>query len=115
MNILRTIFKSDKDLLNENSKMRRSKKQVESDYTELKDKYIELLEWKSEQFDLYINYQNQCETLMIEKRDLKKQLAEMNEKCHSLTESNEELTKQIEKMERKIKRMEKQDRVAKNS
>lgn len=107
MNILRAIFKFDKDLLHENSKMRRSKKQIESDYTELKDKYIELLEWKSEQFDLYINYQNQCEILMIEKKDLKKQVAEMNENCNSLEICKIDLEKQIEKLNRKIKRLEK--------
>lgn len=107
MNILKTIFKLDKDLLHENSRMRRSKKKIESDYTELKDKYIELLEWKSEQFDLYINYQNQCETLMIEKKDLKKQVAEMTENYNSLELCRNDLQKQIEKLNRKIKRLEK--------
>ena len=109
-------LKDKKQLIDENSKIKKGKESIENkinlileDLDDIQKKYINILEQKSEQFDLYIKYQNQCDELTKEKRELKKQLAETNEICNSLTESNESLIKQIEKLERKIKRMEKQN------
>lgn len=106
-------FKDKKQLIDENSKIKKGKESVENkfnlmleDLDDIQKKYINILEQKSEQFDLYIKYQNQCDELTKEKRELKKQLAETNEICNSLTDSNDNLTKQVEKLERKIKRLE---------
>lgn len=109
------IFKENMGLVKENSKMRISKKQIEYALSDIQQKYINLLEWKSNQFDLYLKYQEQCEELIKDKKDLKKQLAETNEICNSVTDNNEILKKQIDKLERKIKRMESQDRIASDS
>lgn len=106
-------FKEKEQLIDENMKIRKGKFDIEQRYnTMLNDmeiiqqKYIDLLEKKSEQFNLYIKYQNQCDDLAKEKRELKKHLAETNELCNSLTDSNNNLTKQVERLERKIKRLE---------
>ena len=81
------IFKENMGLVKENSKMRISKKQIEYALSDIQQKYINLLEWKSNQFDLYLTYQEQCENLIKDKRDLKKQLAETNEICNSVTDN----------------------------
>ena len=106
-------FKNKKQLIDENSKIRKGKENVEcklrkllEQLDEMQKKYINILEEKSGQFDLYIKYQNQCENLIKEKKELKKQFAEKNEKYNLLNESNDLLTKQNEKLSRKIKRME---------
>ena len=107
-------FKDEEEL--EVEKIKKGKMQIEEKYhllledmDSLSSKYISLLEQKSERFDLYVDYQNQCADLLKEKKELKKQLAESTETCRTLTECNEELLKQVEKLERKIKRMEKQN------
>lgn len=109
-------FKDKAKLINENDKMRKGKNAIElkmttlqSDYTDMSKKYVAYLEQKSEKFDLYIKYQEQCEKLAEERRELRKQLAEANEKCTSLGDTNIEFAKKIEKLERKIKRLEKKN------
>lgn len=109
-------FKNQEDVIKEKNIICRNKKKTEKkfnqmleDLNDITTKYTELLEQKSEQFDLYIKYQKQCEDLAKEKRSLKKQLAETNEMCNSLTEINEDITKNIEKLKSKIKRLEKKD------
>lgn len=85
MSIL-NLFRDNEKLENENTKMRFGKKQVERRYNELNEKYVELLEWKSEQFDLYLDYQKRCEELTKEKRDLKRQLADTTEELKVQTD-----------------------------
>lgn len=103
-------------LIDENAKIRKGKREVEDKYNQMLEdiemiqkKYTSLLEEKSEHFDLYIKYQQQCEELAKEKRNLKKQLAETNEMCNSLTEINEEMSDTIEKLNHKIERLEKKN------
>lgn len=107
-------FKEKKLLIDENAKIRKGKRDVEDKYNQMLEdidiiqkKYTSLLEEKSDHFDLYIKYQQQCEDLSKEKRSLKKQLAETNEMCNSLTKINDEMTKTIEKLNSKITRLEK--------
>lgn len=109
-------FKDQEDIINEKNTICKNKKKTEKkfnqmleDLNDITTKYTELLEQKSEQFDLYIKYQKQCEELTKEKRSLKKQLAETNEMCNSLTETNEKMSKTIEKLNSKITRMGKKD------
>ena len=109
-------LKDKQQLVDENLKLRRAKHQVEQDIDslnkdvlEISNKYISLLEQKSDQFDLYVKYQKQCEDLSKEKKEIKKQLAESEEICNSLISKNEDLTKTINKLERKLKKIEKQN------
>ena len=109
-------FKDKTKLISENEKIRKGKNAVELkyktlqfDYTDISKKYVGCLEQKAEKFDLYIKYQEQCEKLAEEKRELKKQLAEVNELCTTLNDANTEFAKKIEKLERKIKRLEKKN------
>lgn len=104
------VFKEKWQIADENMKMRKGKFEVEQklidkdkELEELNKKYINLLEEKSEQFDLYVKYQEQCVSYANDKRELKKQLAESNEKCTMLSLQNEELIKKIDKLERKTK------------
>ena len=83
-------FKEKFDLVNQNRIMRTSKKQLEKKYTkvideinELNSKYISLLEEKSEKFDLYLYYKSQCEELVKERRELKRQNALLTETVNS--------------------------------
>ena len=101
-------FRDKKQLITENSKIRNGKKEIEKKYNELLEeidsiqkKYINILEQKSDQFDLYIKYQNQCVDLAAEKKELKKQLADKTEECSVLSEENEKLTKKITKNSKK--------------
>ena len=73
-------------LVGENEKIRRNKKQVEReleqsilDNDELKNKYIALLEEKCECFNKYLYYEEEAKKLAEEKRQLKKELAELKE------------------------------------
>lgn len=109
-------FKEKEQLISENTKIRKSKKNIEEKYNklleekdELNSKYIYLLEQKSERFDLYVKYQNQCEILMKEKRDLKKEFAKTQEMFNASAELSDQLGKQNKKLSDKIKRMEKQN------
>ena len=104
------VFKEKWQIVDENMKMRKGKFEVEQklidkdkELEELNKKYINLLEEKSEQFDLYVKYQEQCVSYANDKRELKKQLAESTEKCTMLSLQNEELIKKIDKLERKTK------------
>lgn len=104
------VFKEKWQIIDENMKMRKGKFETEQklidkgrELEEINKKYINLLEEKSEQFDLYVKYQEQCVSYANEKRELKKQLAESNEKCTMLSLQNEELIKKIDKLERKTK------------
>ena len=108
-------FNNKNSLINENSKIKKGKKEIEQKYNnllecleEVNKKYVNLLEQKSEQFDLYVKYQKLCEEFSKDKKDLKKQLAETQEEWTSLNTKNEELNKRNMRFERKIKRMEKQ-------
>lgn len=111
-----SLIKEKGQLIDENMKIRKGKYDVEQKYNQLLEdiddiqkKYTCLLEQKSEQFDLYIKYQQQCEELSKGKKELKKQLAETNEMCNSLTDVNHEMTIKIEELERKLKRLENQN------
>ena len=93
-------FKSKNKLIVENNIIKKSKKNVEEKYSllfekysEISNKYINLLEEKSQQFDLYIKYQKLCEELSKDKKELKKQLAETQEECNSLITIKDELNK----------------------
>ncbi len=104
------VFKEKWQIVDENMKMRKGKFETEQklidkgrELEEINKKYINLLEEKSEQFDLYVKYQEQCVSYANEKRELKKQLAESNEKCTMLSLQSEELIKKIDKLERKTK------------
>lgn len=109
-------FKAKNKLINENSKMRHSKKNLEEKYNnlleeknEISNKYLALLEQKSERFDLYIQYQEQCVVLNNDKKELKKQLAESNEKYNVATHEKSNMQDEISKLEKKIKRLEKKN------
>lgn len=109
-------FKNQEEVINERNTICKNKKKTEKkfnqmleDLNDITTKYTELLEQKSEQFDLYIKYQKQCEDLAKEKRSLKKQLAETNEMCNLLTSNNEEMSEKIDKLEKRLKRTERQN------
>lgn len=109
-------FKDQEDIINEKNAICKNKKKTEKkfnqmleDLNDITTKYTELLEQKSEQFDLYVKYQKQCEDLAKEKRSLKKQLAETNEKCNSLTDINAELAEKLKRLNSKITRLGKKD------
>lgn len=102
--------KNKSKLIDENTKIRKGKHEVEKkfnemleDMNEIEKKYIELLEKKSEQFDLYLKYQGECKELANEKKDLKKQLANSQERCLMLTAQNNDLSINLEKLEKKVK------------
>lgn len=92
MGIIKDLFNRDRiALVKENQKIRRHKKSLEKDFdkykeakeeeiSELKDKYINILEQKSEVFDKYLHYQEEAIKLANEKRELKRELAEAKEK-----------------------------------
>ena len=72
------------DLERENRAIRRGKKQVEKDldasntqYIALMEKYNALLEEKSEGFDKYLLYHDQCADLQEKIRDYKKEVADL--------------------------------------
>lgn len=97
-------FKEKINLASQNNKIRRNKKQLEKKYilvidemSELNSKYIALLEEKSQKFDLYINYKTQCEELVKEKRELKRQNALLAETINSQEEEILKLSKKIKK------------------
>ena len=111
--IIFDLFKDKIKLATENMNMRKSKFEVEQErnklneeLAEIQTKYIELLEAKSNQFDLYVKYQNQCVELANEKRELKKQCAETKEALTSSEERNISYEKEVQRLKRKIKRLE---------
>lgn len=102
------LFSEKNKLINENMKIRKGKFEVEQKFNDilldldlLKDKYIDLLEKKSAQFDLYIKYQNQCLELSNEKRDLRKKCAELKEEILIKNEQIKFLQSEVEKNSQK--------------
>lgn len=49
------------------------------EFIELQRKYIKLLEEKANGFDKYIEYHDKCKLLTEEKKQLKKEIAELKE------------------------------------
>ena len=105
-------FKEKRTLIDENMKIRKGKYDIEQKFNAMledihiiENKYTEILEQKSTQFDLYVKYQNQCVELARERRELKKDLALAQEEITRLTNENEKLTKENKKLERKNKKL----------
>lgn len=85
------------------NKIKNAKRNLEEKYEELQIKYTNLLEEKSEKFDLYIYYQNQYEKELKERKELKKALAVANEKLATADDQIEKLECDIEKLKSKNK------------
>lgn len=109
-------FKEKKELVDENSKIRKAKNVIENNlstmqqnYNEISTKYIKMLEQKSEKFDLYLEYQEKCIELTNEKKELKKELAGNSETINELNNTIAELNEDIKKLDRKVKRLEKKN------
>lgn len=114
-------FKDKKTLIDENMKIRKGKYDVEQKYNEMLEdldiiekKYIDILEQKSERFDLYIKYENQCVELARERRELKKDLALAQEEITRLSNEITKLEKENKKLERKNKKLSEVEINAKN-
>ncbi len=114
------FFKNDGELLDEISKLQnekekicKAKEQVENKTSELtqeledlQQKYISLLEEKSEKFDLYLQYQIQCKELADDKRELKKQNALLNEQLRETQQTVDSVLNDNEKLQKRLKKME---------
>lgn len=87
VSVLKEIFDLNRiELIGENEKIKKNKKAIEKELQEeklkneeLKNKYIELLEEKANGFDKYIHYEEECIKLAEEKRQMKKEIAELKE------------------------------------
>lgn len=73
---------------------------------ELKNKYVELLEQEESSFKLVKHYQERCQVLSDEKRELKKELALANETINELNELLLKTDKQVKKLKKKIEEKE---------
>ena len=88
MGIIKDLFNKDRiELIKENEKIRRHKKNVEKELEEqklaneeLKDKYIALLEEKCDGFNKYLHYEEEAKKYADKVRELKRELAEEKEK-----------------------------------
>lgn len=93
MNLI-NYLKEKNDLIEENAAIRKAKKQVEhknnvfnEKILEISEKYIRLLEQKSEQFDLYIKYRDESVKLADKNREQKKEIALLKEEIKRLKEN----------------------------
>lgn len=114
-------FKDKKTLIDENMKIRKGKYDIEQKFNEMledlhtiENKYVSVLEQKSEGFDLYVKYQNQCVELARERRELKKDLALTQEEITRLSNEITKLGKENKKLERKNKKLSEVEINAKN-
>lgn len=105
-------FKEKNTLIDENMEIRKGKHKVEQKLNEMletvdeiQNKYIAILEQKSEQFDLYVKYQEQCLELAKDRRELKRDLALSREEVTRLSKIIEEQEKNNKKLERKVKKL----------
>lgn len=105
-------FKDKNTLIDENMEIRKGKHKVEQKLNEMletvdeiQSKYIAILEQKSEQFDLYVKYQEQCLELAKDRRELKRDLALSREEVTRLSKIIEEQEKNNKKLERKVKKL----------
>lgn len=88
MGIIKDLFNKDRiELIKENEKIRRHKKNIEKEleqqllsHEELKDKYIALLEEKCDGFNKYLHYEEEAKKYADKVRELKRELAEEKEK-----------------------------------
>ncbi|MCI9585674.1 MAG: hypothetical protein HFH45_03460 [Bacilli bacterium] len=69
---------------------------------ELQKKYVEILEQEESSLKLVKHFQERCQVLSGEKRELKKELALANETINELNESLLKADKQIGKLKKKI-------------
>lgn len=93
-------FKEKNKVISQNMKLRKSKLDLEVKYNELlensnkvKGKYMAILEQKSDKYDMYLKYLDKCTSLTEEKKELKKQIAQLNEEILTLTKKLEKQTK----------------------
>lgn len=110
MNFLKDLFNSDRiKVAKENQHMRLSKKNLEKELeteklkgNEIKDKYIAVLEEKCDGFDKYVHFEEESIKLADDKRELKKELAQANEKITSQEEIISQQEKTISKLQKKL-------------
>ena len=114
-------FKDKNTLIDENMKIRKGKHEVEQKLNEMLEdihtiekKYVDILEQKSTQFDLYVKYQNQCVELARERRELKKDLALAQEEITRLSSEITKLEKENKRLEKKNKKLSEVEINAKN-
>jgi len=89
-----------------NAEIEKSKEIAEHD-RETQEKYVQLLEEKSEKFDLYLDYQNKAKDLSDEVRRLKRELATALENEKKAEETSEAFRRDNEKLQKKITKLEK--------
>lgn len=110
-----------KDLTEDNERLERRVEEVKSERDaeiergkeiaehdrETQEKYVQLLEEKSEKFDLYLDYQNKAKELSDEVRRLKRELATALENEKKAEETSEAFRRDNEKLQKKITKLEK--------
>lgn len=81
-------------LTEKNIETRKVKKQVEQiidslneNLLEISTKYIKLLEQKSEQFDLYVKYRDECVEFANKNKEQKKEIALLKEEIKKIKEN----------------------------
>ena len=87
------------------AEIEKSKEIAEHD-RETQEKYVQLLEEKSEKFDLYLDYQNKAKELSDEVRRLKRELATALENEKKAEETSETFRADNEKLQKKITKLE---------
>jgi len=107
-------FKDNKEIAEENSRIRRGKKAVERELLEteekleeITDKYILLLEEKGEGFNQYIHYHDLCVELNDTVKKNKKEMADLKNEIKQLTSIISEKDEIITKIEKENKKLNK--------
>ena len=82
-------------------------KDLANDYEEIKEKYIKLLEEKSENFDRLMEYQELCKTQDVQIKEYKKEISELRGENKEYEAQLEQREEEKEKMEKELTKIQK--------
>lgn len=82
-------------------------KDLAKDYDEIKEKYISLLEEKSEKFDRFLEYHDLCKTQELQIKDYKKEISDLKSENKEYENQFNEERERREKAEKELTKLQK--------
>lgn len=82
-------------------------KDLAKDYDEIKEKYISLLEEKSENFDRFLEYHDLCKTQELQIKDYKKEISDLKSENKEYENQFNEERERREKAEKELTKLQK--------
>lgn len=82
-------------------------KDLANNYDEVQEKYVKILEEKSEKFDRFLEYHDLCKAQEIQIKDYKKEISDLKSENKQYETELEEEREKNEKLEKELKKIQK--------